>query len=178
VKGLIRKYEVNSRIKIVFKDIGKEVYQMEVAAKQKVPKQWVLMSKTQAVNRYYSEELRGVINELLEAKEICEESMRTIKARVYEKFDEHYEEWMKVINIVAELDCLMGLTLCRRNMKEPACRPEILDQENSVLELEELRHPCVMESLSADFIPNDVTMSHNKDSMILLTGPNMGGLNN
>lgn len=29
-------------------------------------------------------------------------------------------------------------------MLEPACRPELLDQPDSALEFEELRHPCIV----------------------------------
>ncbi|KAJ3328033.1 DNA mismatch repair protein msh6, partial [Kappamyces sp. JEL0680] len=161
--------------KIAYRDIGKEIYQLEIPSKVKTPREWVVMSKTQAVNRYYSEKLRAIINELLEAKEICEASMRNIKGRLYETFDEHYHKWMKVINNLAEIDCLMGLALCRRNMNEPICRPEFVDQEDSLLELEELRHPCVLESITSEYIPNDLALSNKKDSMVLLTGPNMGG---
>ncbi|KAJ3259340.1 DNA mismatch repair protein msh6 [Boothiomyces macroporosus] len=79
--------------KIVYKDIGKEIYQLEVPLKQKVPNDWSSMSKTSNVNRYYTSALRNLINELLEAREHCEAAMRTIKLQVYQKFDEHYNDW-------------------------------------------------------------------------------------
>jgi DNA mismatch repair protein MSH6 len=36
-------------------------------------------------------------------------------------------------------------------------------------------HPCVMQSISSEYIPNDLTLRNNRESMVLLTGPNMGG---
>ena len=69
------------------------MYQFEVASKAKVPNDWIEVSKTQSVSRWYNEKLRSIIKKLLEAKEHCEAGMRDIKARLYEKFDEHFHEW-------------------------------------------------------------------------------------
>ena len=69
----------------------------------------------------------------------------------------------------------MGLAFCKRNMGEPVCRPEFVQGSESVLELEEMRHPCVMESITTgEYIPNDLCLTGSKESMVLLTGPNMG----
>jgi DNA mismatch repair protein MSH6 len=61
------------------------------------------------------------------------------------------------------------------NFIAPACRPEFVNDEKSVLELEALRHPCVIPGIASDFIPNDTTLGGNTSNLILLTGPNMGG---
>jgi DNA mismatch repair ATPase MutS len=59
----------------------------------------------------------------------------------------------------------------RLSNQEPCCRPEFVEGP-SVLEIEELRHPCVQRD-GMDFIPNDITLANDAQSMILLTGPNM-----
>ncbi|KAI8895574.1 muts domain V-domain-containing protein [Globomyces pollinis-pini] len=172
----LRECEKKCSSKIVFRDIGKEIYQLEVPAKAKVPRDWTVMSKTQAVHRYYNSTLRDLVNELLEAREHCESTMRTIKSRYYERFDESFTEWMAVIQNIAELDCYLGMTRCRQNMSEPICRPEFIQgTDESVLDLVELKHPCMMESLGSDFIPNDLQLGKENGNMVLLTGPNMGG---
>jgi DNA mismatch repair protein MSH6 len=79
--------------KIVYKDIGKEVYQLEVAGKKSVPRDWTVMSKTKDVNRYYTPKLRNLVTELLQMKEYCEMALRDIKTRVFQRFDELYENW-------------------------------------------------------------------------------------
>ena len=94
---------------IVYKDLGKEIYQLEVPAKIKVPKDWTVMSKTQAVSRYYNSTIRNLVKEMQEAKELRDEALRTVKRRMFQKFDEKYQDWLKTIKNVAELDCLLSL---------------------------------------------------------------------
>ena len=62
-----------------------------------------------------------------------------------------------------------------RTLIAPACRPEFVESESSVLELEGLRHPCVIPGIASDFIPNDTVLGGQSPNLILLTGPNMGG---
>ncbi|KAJ8324765.1 DNA mismatch repair protein msh6 [Batrachochytrium dendrobatidis] len=162
---------------ITFKNIGKEIFQMEIPTKIKVPSDWTVMSNTKAVNRYYTTKSREMINEMLEAQEIREEAMRQIKTRVFEKFDTQYKGWIKVVRDLSVFDCLMSLTICRQSMSEPICRPEFVNKGPSVLELKELRHPCIIQSIGDNFIANDTCLGGDSGNatMILLTGPNMGG---
>jgi len=181
---------------IVYKDLGKEIYQIQVPKRlvKSVPKDWIQMSKTQAVNRYYNASLRDDIQRLNEAKELFNDAESEVKQRIYQRFDTHYDKWLKVIKLVAEVDCLACLARCREVLGEPSCRPEFVSTldtdmtESSVLELTELRHPCVNVGVTQDFIPNDTylggvyneldgSMDTGKErpKLILLTGPNMGG---
>lgn len=82
---------------------------------------------------------------------------------VYASFDESYPMWLNAVKNIAELDALMGLAkgsvqmggklnllfhvfmhILIVHVTEPACRPTFIDQEKSVIEFEELRHPCVV----------------------------------
>ncbi|KAJ3091283.1 DNA mismatch repair protein msh6 [Quaeritorhiza haematococci] len=134
--------------KIAYKDIGKEIFQLEVPSKIKVPKDWMQMSKTQAVNRYWTSDLKNLVNEILEAREIRDDILT-------------HDEYTQ--------------SLTRITRTEPVCRPEFVKEGPSVLELETLRHPCFMQRAGSDFIPNDTHLGGSESNMILLTGPNMGG---
>lgn len=172
---------------IIYRDLGKEIYQIQVPKRlvSRVPKNWIQMSKTQAVNRYYSPELRSLIQELNEARELFNDAQANVKMRIYGRFDEHYAKWLKVIQLVAEVDCLACLARCREILGEPLCRPEFIENTGpqpvvSTLELTELRHPCVNVGITQDFIPNDTFLGgkendQDRPKLILLTGPNMGG---
>ncbi|RKP38593.1 muts domain V-domain-containing protein [Dimargaris cristalligena] len=169
--------------KLEYRDLGKEVYQLEVPKAVKVPADFTKLSATKAVNRYWTPVTQKLVRRLNEILETRGTVFRDIERRMYERFDQHYSQWLRAVRTVSELDCLVGLALCAQSLGSPACRPEFVEpgpDGRSVLELTELRHPCVTETAGSDFIPNDTILGGDspdtaQPSMILLTGPNAGG---
>lgn len=160
---------------ICYRDNGKEIYQLEVPIKVKnIPKNWDQMSATKQVKRYYFPELRSLIRKLQEAQETHSHIVKEVTGRFYERFDEHYATWLAAVKIVSQLDCLISLAKASASLGEPSCRPEFVDNERSVLEFEELRHPCLLSSVE-DFIPNDVQLGGERPNIDLLTGANAAG---
>ncbi|KAG0243739.1 DNA mismatch repair protein msh6 [Mortierella sp. GBA43] len=161
--------------KVVYKDLGKEIYQLEVSNSVTVPKNWKKMSGTNSVSRYYNPDLEALVARLQEAREIKNTIMKDLQSRLYSKFDENYKDWLKAVKVIAEIDCLGSLSKSSSALGFPSCRPEFVQSEKSVLELKSLRHPCVIPGISSDFIPNDTVLGGQEPNLILLTGPNMGG---
>ena len=62
-------------------------------------------------------------------------------------------------------------------MCRPAFRHALGPNDSSYLRLTEMVHPCVvMTNKESSFIPNDLTLDNKADqSLLLVTGPNMGG---
>lgn len=81
--------------------------------------------------------------------------------------------WLRMIRVIAELDCLVSLAKASHDMDEPKCRPEFIESEQAVVDFSELRHASM--SLQRDFIPNDVQLGGDHPRTSLLTGPNMAG---
>jgi DNA mismatch repair protein MSH6 len=160
--------------KIKFTDIGKEIYQIEVPKDVKVPAKWRQMSATSAVKRYYFKELENLIRELQEAEELHSQLVKEVASRFFQRFDVDYETWLQAIRIVSQLDCLISLAKASSSLGEPSCRPVFVDDERSVVQFEELRHPCMLNTV-ADFIPNDITLGGNEAKINLLTGANAAG---
>lgn len=88
------------------------------------------------------------------------------------------------IACVGELDCLCALAIVSEDTQQgPMCKPTILTAKEAggrpVLEMKEMRHPCVQYIMSEQdrkqrkFIPNNVLLG--KPHTLLITGPNMGG---
>ena len=48
---------------IRYRDVGKDAFQLEVDVKVKVPSDYILMSQTKTVRRYYTSALKGLIRE-------------------------------------------------------------------------------------------------------------------
>ncbi|TPX61213.1 hypothetical protein PhCBS80983_g01244 [Powellomyces hirtus] len=161
---------------IKFKDMGKELFQMEIPKKINVPRDWHIKSNTAAVSRWWSPRAEELVKDFMEARETKDEALKNIKARLCERFDASYEEWLILVRKIAELDCLISLAKCQQAIGEPNCRPEFVDSGSGLLEIDEMRHPCITTGPRSDFIPNDLHFGgYDKSNMILLTGPNMGG---
>ncbi|KAJ5579892.1 DNA mismatch repair protein msh6 [Penicillium hispanicum] len=160
---------------ICYRDNGKEIYQLEVPIKVKnVPKDWDQMSATKQVKRYYFPELRSLIRKLQEAQETHSQIVKEVAGRFHARFDENYGMWLTAVRVIAQLDCLISLAKASSSLGQPSCRPIFVEDERSVLEFEELRHPCLLTAVE-DFIPNDVQLGGKKANIDLLTGANAAG---
>ncbi|KAJ2763964.1 DNA mismatch repair protein msh6 [Coemansia nantahalensis] len=175
--------------------MGKEHYQLEMPATVRVPDTYLRLSATKAVSRYWSPALREKVQERAEAVETQSMVLDSYQSRLYARFDRHYALAMKAVAVVAELDCLLALAAASGSLGAPACRPTILEDNGCTtggggyIEFRQLRHPCVALSVGASaFVANDIVLGrrHVTDggggddvddpaSMILLSGPNMGG---
>jgi len=134
--------------KILYRDLGKEIFSIECPVGISVPSNWRLLSSTKSVKRYYSPEVERKVRELLECRETHKTVVNEMQGRLYGRFDKDYDQWMGVVRSVAHLDCLVGLAVFNENgIGEPKCRPEFMEEEGirSFVEFEELRHPCIVE---------------------------------
>jgi DNA mismatch repair protein MSH6 len=169
-----RKELGGSSSKINYKNIGKEVYQLEVSNSIKVPKDWQMMSSAGQYKRYYFPELKGLIRQLQEAQETHGQIIKQVSSRFYARFDLDYSTWLQAVKVIAQLDCLISLAAASAALGEPSCRPVFVESERSVVEFEELRHPCMLPNVT-DFIPNDVKLGGDAANINLLTGANAAG---
>ncbi|OSS44482.1 hypothetical protein B5807_10778 [Epicoccum nigrum] len=159
---------------IIYRDNGKEIYQLEVPKKTKVPNTWDQMSATAKVTRYYSPELRKLVRALQEATETHSQITKEVAGRFCAKFDQDYTIWLAAVRIIAQLDCLISLAKASASLGEPSCRPVFTEDKRSVVEFEELRHPCMLNTVD-DFIPNDIRLGGESPNISLLTGANAAG---
>ncbi|KAL1796339.1 hypothetical protein ACET3X_004879 [Alternaria dauci] len=165
--------ELNSNA-VQYNDIGKEIYQLEVPKKVKVPNSWDQMSATAKVTRYYTPELRKLVRALQEAQETHGQITREVATRFCQRFDEDYKIWLAAVKIIAQLDCLISLAKASASLGEPSCRPVFEEGNRTVVEFEELRHPCMLNTVD-DFIPNDIRLGGDSANISLLTGANAAG---
>ena len=95
-------------------------------------------------------------------------------AKFYAKFSENYSEWLAAVKIIAQLDCLISLAKASASIGQPGCRPVFSNSERTVVEFEDLRHPCMLNTVD-DFIPNDIKLGGDSANIDLLTGANAAG---
>ncbi|PHH70032.1 hypothetical protein CDD80_6281 [Ophiocordyceps camponoti-rufipedis] len=157
-----------------YTDVGKEIYQMEAPKSAKVPGNWRQMSATKDLKRWYFGDLTQLVRELQEAEETHSQLLRQVASRFLARFDADNSSWTRAIRVVAQLDCLVSLARASASLGQPRCRPRFVDDDRSVVEFEQLRHPCMEEAVD-DFIANDVGLGGDTAKMTLLTGANAAG---
>ncbi|KAL2163373.1 hypothetical protein VTH06DRAFT_5430 [Thermothelomyces fergusii] len=173
--GLLERQKAALKCKTIkFTDVGKEIYQIEVPKAVKVPASWRQMSATSAVKRYYFRELEDLVRELQEAEETHSQIVKEVASRFFRRFDADHDVWLQAIRIIAQLDCLISLAKSSSALGTPSCRPVFVDDDRSVVEFRELRHPCMVNTV-ADFIPNDIKLGGDEAKINLLTGANAAG---
>ncbi|MBN2171873.1 MAG: DNA mismatch repair protein MutS [Candidatus Krumholzibacteriota bacterium] len=148
-------------------------YYLEVSKGQaeKAPDDYVLKQQLVGSHRYVTPELKSREEEILGAEERLArrelELLESLRARAYAE----HRAIQADARVLATLDVLRALAeLAERNRY---VRPEIC--EEPVLEIREGRHAVVEQLLEGDFIPNDLALDTEREQVLLLTGPNMGG---
>lgn len=163
---------------ICFKDSGKELFLIEIpnAKTKDVPSSWIQMGSSSKVKRYWSPEVKKLVRELEEAREVHKVIADNVRCKLYARFDESYSShWMPTVNIIGSIDCLISLAKTSSSLGEPSCRPELVDSEDGVLDFKELRHPCFGTTSTAEFIPNNISLGGEHSNLTLLTGANAAG---
>ncbi|KAI5950965.1 MSH6 [Candida jiufengensis] len=160
---------------IIYRDIGKEIYLIELPLKlvKNVPQSWDTMGATKTTKRFWSPEVKELARKLLEQREIHKSVCDTLKLRMYERFDQHYQTWMKVITTIANIDCILALTSVSESIGYPSCRPTFVESDQGLVDFQELRHPCFVGT--KEFIPNDIKLGGDEPNFGLLTGANAAG---
>lgn len=142
------------------------------------PDEYMVLSKTKAVKRYWTPELRRMVSEYLESKEVLASTQESAQSILYKRFSKSLEFWRAAINAVSSLDCLASLALFSKSIPEPRCAPIIVDcVEYSSFVSENLRHPIVACFSPERFVSNNIKLSSDPESerVMILTGANMGG---
>ncbi|CEG41742.1 dna mismatch repair protein msh6 [Plasmopara halstedii] len=158
-------------------------YQLEVpeSALSKQPIEYELKSRKKGYKRFHTATIRALLKRLANAEDQKEGALRDQTRRIFYKFDTDYKHWMKAVQCLAVLDCLVSLGLLS-SQSEGYSKPEVVaasTDNNGIpfIEIEEGVHPCVAATYTGgDFIPNDTRLGiEGKGQMVVLSGPNMGG---
>lgn len=152
-------------------------YYIEIsnASKHLVPENYIRKQTLVNNERYVTEELKELEESILTA----EDESKILELEIFEGLKERLLKEIKRIQktarIIARIDVLstFAYTAEMNNYARP-----VMDDNPNVrnIQIKECRHP-VIESLNMDepFIPNDVILSSEKEYIMVITGPNMGG---
>jgi DNA mismatch repair protein MutS len=124
--------------------------------------------------RFTTPELKEYEAKILDAQEKIVEIERRLFAELRSSIAAEAKRIRQTAMALAEVDLLSGLAhiAAQRNY----CRPTIEDSGD--LEIVEGRHPVIEEQETARverFVPNDLYLNSTTHTILVLTGPNMGG---
>lgn len=164
----------------------KYMIEMSLAVYKKIgaknlPKKWDNMPDKKGVKRFHSPEIKEALLALKAAQFKRDKRCSGLTKLVFRDFSSHGDLWKSIVQSLAELDCLMGLTIVSEHGGPDMCRPQFLDEAQTsgpVLELVKAGHPMAAAAMqSSVFVPNDTHMgtANEPARFLIVTGPNMGG---
>ena len=149
-------------------------YYIEVSKsfKDKVPYSYVRKQTLTGGERFITEELKNLEEDILTSREKSLKIELEIFAKIKSLLAEHITHIQRSSKAVAFLDCVNSLAIVAK--KFGYVRPKIA-KEGSELIISGGRHPIVESVSNSQFIPNDTRLHSNGDRMMIITGPNMAG---
>ncbi|HVR45059.1 MAG TPA: DNA mismatch repair protein MutS [Candidatus Binatia bacterium] len=148
-------------------------YAIEVSKShaQAVPPDYVRKQTLANGERYVTPELKELELAISTAQARQERLEQQLFEALVERLAAEIERLLAAAEAVAEIDVLAALAQCAA--ERGYVRPSFTDE--SVVVLEDGRHPVMEAVLRTNFVPNDLRLSVADHRFILLTGPNMGG---
>jgi DNA mismatch repair protein MutS len=136
-----------------------------------VPADYVRKQTLTTGERYITPELK----ELELAISTAQSRQQRLETQLFEALVERVaariDDLLQAADAVAQIDVLASLAQCAA--ERGYVRPAFV--EDSVVTIEDGRHPVMEAVLHANFVPNDLALRNGDHRFILLTGPNMGG---
>ncbi|HEY1654096.1 MAG TPA: DNA mismatch repair protein MutS [Candidatus Tumulicola sp.] len=136
-----------------------------------VPADYVRKQTLTTGERYVTPELKELELAIGTAQARQQRLELALFEALVERVAERTDDLLRAADAIAELDVLAALAQCAA--ERGYVRPDFVDE--SVLAIEEGRHPVMEAILQTSFVPNDLALQAAAHRFVLLTGPNMGG---
>jgi len=162
-----------SSLKIGFNNVFGYYLEVRNAYKDSVPEEWIRKQTLVNAESYITEELKEYEQKILGAEERIYVLEAQIYAELVGKIQANISMIQKNCRILARMDVLSGFADLA--VSNNYCRPQMNDSK--VIDIKQGRHPVIETMMQAgeEFVPNDIYLDHQKQQIIILTGPNMAG---
>ena len=160
-------------LKIGFNNVFGYYIEVRNTHKDKVPAAWIRKQTLVNAERYITPELKSYEEKILGA----EERIQIIENRLFAELVQATADYIPAIQadsaLIAQLDCLNAFT--RVSLDNRYNRPVVDDSLR--LDITAGRHPVIEQNLppGEQYVPNDVSLSNDKQQVMIITGPNMAG---
>lgn len=162
-----------SSLKVGYNNVFGYYLEVTNVHKNKVPAEWIRKQTLTGSERYITEELKIYEQKILGA----EEKIQEIEIRIYNNLVAAVSDYIAPIqlnaSLMARLDCLISFATVA--IKQQYVKPEV--NESMVIDIHEGRHPVIEQQLppGEQYISNDVFLDHERQQVLMITGPNMSG---
>ena len=137
-----------------------------------VPDRYIRKQTLTNGERYITEELKNLENQILGAEEKVINLEYNIFVEVRDKIEKEVERLQKSAEIVSILDCLCSFAIVAEDQNY--IRPQV--DNSGVIDIQDGRHPVIEKILpSGSFVQNDTYLDKNENRLSIITGPNMAG---
>lgn len=147
-------------------------YYIEISRVQseQAPAHYIRRQTLKNAERFITPELKTFEDKALSAKSKALEREKYLYQQLIEYLSSHLQALQLCAASISQLDVLN--TFAERAWQLRLCKPQL--KEQSGIEISEGRHLVVEAVLEDQFVPNDLNFSE-RDKMMMITGPNMGG---
>ena len=160
------------------KNIRYELEIPENVVKDNRPKDYILTTSKKGFLRFHTKEIVENVKKLEELEEELRGLTGKLNSEIFKVFYNQREVITNFISVVSEIDCLTSLAFVSIIDRDKFSRPTFITLEDNnnmpYLELIDCVHPCLLDR-TAYFVPNNVVLGKDNKSLIVITGPNMGG---
>src|SRR5699024_11107404 len=147
-------------------------YYIELSRREaeQAPVEYVRRQTMKNTERFIIPELKEFEDKALSASSRALALEKTLYEDLLAALQQHIGPLQDTAQSIAELDVLC--CSAERGLSLNYCQPSLV--ENATIEIVGGRHPVVEQVLDNPFVPNDLALNNNR-SMLIITGPNMGG---
>jgi len=177
-KSLIAALEVKekersgiSSLKVRFNSVFGYYIEITRSNLEKVPSNYVRKQTMVNAERFITEELKQMEEEILNA----ESKQFQIEKRIFIELIEFLKSFTASVRSASEAVSVIDvlLSLAEVAERDNLVLPQICQE--SLLHIEKGQHPVLSHELQNNFVANSLMMNNSDRQLLLLTGPNMGG---
>ena len=137
-----------------------------------VPDRYIRKQTLTNAERYVTEELKNLENQILGAEEKVVNLEYLAFTEVREQIEHQIERLQKTASIIATIDVIASFATVAEDMNY--VKPQV--DNSGIIDIKDGRHPVIEKMSSAgEFIPNDTYLDKSANRLAIITGPNMAG---
>ena len=139
---------------------------------EQVPERYIRKQTLTNAERYITEELKNLENQILGAEEKVVNLEYDLFTKIREEIAKNVIRLQKTATMVSTLDVLASFAQVAEDMNY--CMPQV--DNSGIIDIKGGRHPVIEKMLGAgEFVENDTYLDKDENRLSIITGPNMAG---